>query len=132
MNHCSDGENPIIDKIRKDLDSTRFDRVHTRFAPEPNAYIHLGSAISVAMTYGAAEAFGGLYNLRFDDTNPEAEKAEYVDSTREDLRWLGYDWGDREFFASGYLEENPGAWPSLGSWPRIEAAEVAITALTLR
>ena len=91
--------------VEQDLASGRFDKVLTRFAPEPNAYLHLGHAISMSMTYGAAEETGGTYNLRFDDTNPETEKEEYVASIREDIRWLGYDWGDREFSASDYFEQ---------------------------
>ena len=91
--------------VEQDLASGRFDKVLTRFAPEPNAYLHLGHAISMSMTYGAAEEAGGRYNLRFDDTNPDTEREEYVASIREDARWLGYDWGDREFFASDYFEQ---------------------------
>jgi glutaminyl-tRNA synthetase len=98
-------ENHITKAIRDDLEHGRFETVHTRFAPEPNAYIHIGSAISGFMTYDSAEAFNGIYNLRFDDTNPNTEKSEFVDSIREDLRWLGYDWQDREFFASDYFDQ---------------------------
>ena len=97
--------NHIMRTIRDDLERKRFDRISTRFAPEPNAYIHIGSAISTFMTFGAAEAFGGTYNLRFDDTNPTTEKSEFVESIRYDLKWLGYDWRDREFFASDYFDQ---------------------------
>ncbi len=97
--------NHLTDAIDGDLATGRFDKVLTRFAPEPNAYLHLGHAISIFMTYGMAERYGGLYNLRFDDTNPSKEKAEYVQAIREDIRWLGYDWGEREFYASDYFEK---------------------------
>ena len=103
--HDDPKENVIGKAIREDLAVGRFETVHTRFAPEPNAYIHIGSAISAFMTYGAAAGFGGVYNLRFDDTNPDTEKSEFVDSIREDLRWLGYDWEDREYFASDYFAQ---------------------------
>jgi glutaminyl-tRNA synthetase len=103
--HNEAKENVIGRAIREDLALGRFDSVRTRFAPEPNAYIHIGSAISAFMTYGATVDFGGVYNLRFDDTNPDTEKSEFVDSIREDLRWLGYDWEDREYFASDYFDQ---------------------------
>ena len=80
-------------------------RVHTRFPPEPNGYLHIGHAKSICLNFGIAEEFGGLCNLRFDDTNPEKEDTEYVDSIKEDIRWLGFDWGDRLFFASDYFEQ---------------------------
>ena len=95
--------NPLVTSAGKDLANGRFDRVLTRFAPEPNAFIHLGSAISCAMTFGLAEELGGSYNLRFDDTNPESAKEEYADSIKADLRWLGYDWAS-ECYASDYFE----------------------------
>ena len=79
-------------------------RVHTRFPPEPNGYLHLGHAKSICLNFGVAREFGGLCNLRFDDTNPIKEDVEYVDSIREDVRWLGGDWGDREFYASNYFD----------------------------
>jgi glutaminyl-tRNA synthetase len=80
-------------------------KVHTRFPPEPNGYLHIGHAKSICLNFGLAAEYGGLCNLRFDDTNPETEETEYVDSIKEDVRWLGFDWQDREFYASGYLEE---------------------------
>ncbi len=80
-------------------------RVHTRFPPEPNGYLHIGHAKSICLNFGLAAEYGGLCNLRFDDTNPETEEAEYVGSIKEDVRWLGFDWQDREFYASGYYEE---------------------------
>jgi len=79
-------------------------RVHTRFPPEPNGYLHIGHAKSICLNFGIAQEYGGLCNLRFDDTNPSREEVEYVDSIREDVRWLGFDWDDREYFASDYFE----------------------------
>ena len=80
-------------------------RVHTRFPPEPNGYLHIGHAKSICLNFGVADEFGGLCNLRFDDTNPEKEGVEYVDSIQEDVRWLGFDWAGRMFYASDYFEE---------------------------
>jgi glutaminyl-tRNA synthetase len=80
-------------------------RVHTRFPPEPNGYLHIGHAKSICLNFGLAASAGGLTNLRFDDTNPETEEIEYVDSIKEDVRWLGFDWEDREFYASDYYEK---------------------------
>ncbi len=98
--------NFIEDIIEEDLRSGRFDgRVHTRFPPEPNGYLHIGHAKSICLNFGLAEKYGGLCNLRFDDTNPSKEDVEYVDSIREDVRWLGFDWGDREYYASDYFEQ---------------------------
>ncbi len=79
-------------------------RVHTRFPPEPNGYLHIGHAKSICLNYGLAEKYNGLYNLRFDDTNPLTEEVEYVESIKEDVRWLGYDWEDRLYYASDYFE----------------------------
>jgi len=79
-------------------------RVHTRFPPEPNGYLHIGHAKSICLNFGIAAEFGGLTNLRFDDTNPSKEDVEYVDSIRADVRWLGFDWDDREFYASDYFD----------------------------
>jgi len=80
-------------------------RVHTRFPPEPNGYLHIGHAKSICLNFGIAEKFGGKCNLRFDDTNPTKEEMEYVDSIKEDVRWLGFDWDDRLFFASDYFDK---------------------------
>jgi glutaminyl-tRNA synthetase len=80
-------------------------RVHTRFPPEPNGYLHIGHAKSICLNFGLASEFGGFCNLRFDDTNPSKEEVEYVDSIKEDVRWLGFDWGNREFYASDYFEQ---------------------------
>ena len=86
--------------------SGRFDqRVHTRFPPEPNGYLHIGHAKSICLNFGVAQQYGGLTNLRFDDTNPSKEDVEYVDSIREDVRWLGFSWDEREFYASDYFEQ---------------------------
>jgi glutaminyl-tRNA synthetase len=91
--------------IREDIRSGKNDgRVHTRFPPEPNGYLHIGHAKSICLNFGMAEEFGGKCNLRFDDTNPEKEEVEYVESIKENVRWLGFDWEDREFYASDYFE----------------------------
>ncbi len=78
-------------------------RVHTRFPPEPNGYLHIGHAKAICLDFGMAQKYGGKCNLRFDDTNPTKEDVEYVDSIKEDIRWLGFDWEDREFYASDYF-----------------------------
>lgn len=80
-------------------------RVHTRFPPEPNGYLHIGHAKAVYVDFGTAERFGGICNLRMDDTNPTKEDVEYVDAIMEDIRWMGYDWGDRFYYASDYFED---------------------------
>ena len=96
----------IRQEVKEDLRTNRFDgRVHTRFPPEPNGYLHIGHATSVCLNFGIAEDFGGLCNLRFDDTNPVGETTEYVESMKEDIRWLGFDWKNREFYASDYFEQ---------------------------
>lgn len=93
-------------KIMADNASGRFNgKVHTRFPPEPNGYLHLGHAKSICLNFGVAKEFNGLCNLRFDDTNPTKEDTVYVESIREDVRWLGGDWGDREFYASNYFDK---------------------------
>ena len=93
----------IREAIKSDLASGRFDRVHTRFPPEPNGYLHIGHAKGICISYGIAEEMGGQYNLRFDDTNPVKEEQEYVNAQIEDIHWLGFDWGDRLFYASDYF-----------------------------
>ncbi|MCE5309777.1 MAG: glutamine--tRNA ligase/YqeY domain fusion protein [Acidobacteriales bacterium] len=96
----------VRDIIREDLATNRFDgRVHTRFPPEPNGYLHIGHAKSICMNFGLAKEFGGKCNLRFDDTNPSKEETEYVESIIEDVRWLGFDWEDRLFYASDYFDQ---------------------------
>ena len=96
----------IRQAVQEDLRTNRFDgRVHTRFPPEPNGYLHIGHAKAICISFGVAEDFNGLCNLRFDDTNPTKENIEYVESQQEDIRWLGFDWEDREFYASDYFEQ---------------------------
>ena len=80
-------------------------RVVTRFPPEPNGYLHIGHAKAISLDFGVAQEFGGVCNLRFDDTNPVREDVEYVDSIKDDVRWLGFEWGDREYYASDYYEQ---------------------------
>ena len=92
--------------IEDDLKTNKYDgRVMTRFPPEPNGYLHIGHAKSICLNFGLAETYGGLCNLRFDDTNPTKEEVEYVESIKEDVRWLGFDWGDRLYYASDYFEQ---------------------------
>ncbi|HEY1341491.1 MAG TPA: glutamine--tRNA ligase, partial [Bryobacteraceae bacterium] len=98
--------NFIRDIMVEDLKTGKFQgRVHTRFPPEPNGYLHIGHAKSIWLNFGLAKEFGGKTNLRFDDTNPEKEEQEYVDSIMETVRWLGYDWEDRLFYASDYFPQ---------------------------
>ncbi|MBC7238991.1 MAG: glutamine--tRNA ligase, partial [Chloroflexi bacterium] len=91
--------------MREDLASGRFNRVQTRFPPEPNGYLHIGHAKAIWINFGIAQEFGGFCSLRFDDTNPAAEDVEYVEAQKEDIRWLGYDWGEHLYFASDYYEQ---------------------------
>ncbi|CAB1062266.1 Glutaminyl-tRNA synthetase (EC [Olavius sp. associated proteobacterium Delta 1] len=92
--------------IDEDLKAGKNDgRVHTRFPPEPNGYLHIGHAKSICLNFGLAEQYSGLCNLRYDDTDPSKEEIEYVDSIKKDVRWLGYDWEDREYYASNYFEQ---------------------------
>ncbi|GIV73623.1 glutamine--tRNA ligase/YqeY domain fusion protein [Caldilinea sp.] len=96
----------IREIVLRDVESGRYGgRVVTRFPPEPNGYLHIGHAKSIALNFGIAEEFGGVCHLRFDDTNPETEDMEYVEAIMRDVRWLGYDWGDKLFFASDYFEQ---------------------------
>jgi len=98
--------NFIRDIILEDLKTNKFGgQVHTRFPPEPNGYLHIGHAKSICLNFGLAAEFGGKTNLRFDDTNPSKEETEYVDSIIEDVRWLGFDWEDRLYYASDYFEQ---------------------------
>jgi glutaminyl-tRNA synthetase len=91
--------------IEEDIKVNKNDgRVHTRFPPEPNGYLHIGHAKSICLNFGLAREYKGLCNLRFDDTNPTKEDVEYVDSIKEDIQWLGFDWEDREYYASDYFE----------------------------
>jgi glutaminyl-tRNA synthetase len=95
----------VRDFIDEDLKNGRYDRVHTRFPPEPNGYLHIGHAKSICLNFGIAQDYNGLCNLRFDDTNPSKEEVEYVDSIQEDVRWLGFDWDDRLYYASDYFAQ---------------------------
>ncbi len=98
--------NFIRDTILDDLKTNKYGgRVHTRFPPEPNGYLHVGHAKSIHINFGLAKEFGGKCNLRFDDTNPSKEETEYVDSIIEDVRWLGGDWEGRMFYASDYFDQ---------------------------
>lgn len=98
--------NFIRDVVKKDVESgLHGGKVVTRFPPEPNGYLHIGHAYAICTTFGVAEEFGGKYNLRLDDTNPENEKTEYVEAIQDDVRWLGFDWEDRLFYASGYFDQ---------------------------
>ncbi len=101
---------PTLDFIRKiiteDVESGKHDgRVTTRFPPEPNGYLHIGHAKAICISYGIAEQFGGTYHLRFDDTNPIKEEQEYIDAIKEDIHWLGFDWGEHEYYASDYFDQ---------------------------
>ncbi|MFZ6021537.1 MAG: glutamine--tRNA ligase/YqeY domain fusion protein, partial [Chloroflexota bacterium] len=100
-----ESSNFILDAVKEDLESGRFNYVRTRFPPEPNGYLHIGHAKAICIDFETAQAFGGTTNLRFDDTNPVKEDVEYVEAIKEDIRWLGFDWGDREFYASDYFEQ---------------------------
>jgi len=109
-NRNAETESPGLDFIRtivaQDIQEGKHDgRVHTRFPPEPNGYLHIGHAKSISLNFGIAEEFDGLCNLRFDDTNPSKEEMEYVDSIKGDVRWLGFDWGEREYYASDYFDQ---------------------------
>src|SRR4030042_2228343 len=95
----------IKEIIDEDLRSGRCKSVRPRFPPEPNGYAHIGHAKSICLNFGLAKEYGGLCNIRFDDTNPETEEAEYVEAFKRDVRWLGVDWEDREYYASGYFEK---------------------------
>ena len=98
--------NFIYNIIDEDLKSGKHpEGIHTRFPPEPNGYLHIGHAKSICLNFGTAEKYAGLCNLRFDDTNPTKEDTEYVDSIQEDIKWLGFSWGDRRYYASDYFEK---------------------------
>ena len=98
--------NFIQNIIEKDLNTLKFDgRVHTRFPPEPNGYLHIGHAKSICLNFGLASKYSGKCNLRFDDTNPSKEEEEYVQSIMEDVRWLGFDWEDRVYYSSEYFSQ---------------------------
>ncbi|MCL2609960.1 MAG: glutamate--tRNA ligase family protein, partial [Treponema sp.] len=99
-----EGTDFISEFVREDLASGRFDHVHTRFPPEPNGWLHIGHCKAFIINFEMAKRFGGTCNLRFDDTNPEKEDLSYVEAIKRDIRWMGYDWEDREFYASDYYE----------------------------
>ena len=112
MSEKTPEKEPVVKKnfihqiIEEELKAGKNDgRVHTRFPPEPNGYLHIGHAKSICLNFGTAQKYDGLTNLRFDDTNPSKEETEYVESIKEDVRWLGFDWGDREFYASDYFDQ---------------------------
>jgi glutaminyl-tRNA synthetase len=93
----------IREIIEEDLQNGKHSTVCTRFPPEPNGYLHIGHAKPICLDFGVAKEYGGACNLRFDDSNPTKEKQEYIDAIKDDIRWLGYDWGDREYYASDYF-----------------------------
>src|SRR5438270_4733193 len=98
------GRDFIRDIVQADLDSGKHRQIVTRFPPEPNGYLHIGHAKSIALNFGIAQEFSGRCHLRFDDTNPTREQQEYIDSIQADVKWLGYDWGSNLFYASDYFE----------------------------
>lgn len=105
MDEAKKSLNFIEQMIEKDLKEGKHDSIVTRFPPEPNGYLHIGHAKSICLNFGLAEKYNGKCNLRFDDTNPEKEETEYVESIKENIKWLGFDWEDREYYASDYFEQ---------------------------
>ena len=106
MADMTTASNFIYNTIEEDKRAGKYpDGIHTRFPPEPNGYLHIGHAKSICLNFGTAEKYAGLCNLRFDDTNPVKEDVEYVDSIQEDIKWLGFSWGDRRYYASDYFEK---------------------------
>ncbi|MBV9262620.1 MAG: glutamine--tRNA ligase, partial [Pseudolabrys sp.] len=99
------GRDFIRDIVASDLAAKRHVGVVTRFPPEPNGYLHIGHAKSIALNFGIAQEFGGRCHLRFDDTNPVKEEQEYIDAIKRDVHWLGFDWGSNLFHASDYFEQ---------------------------
>jgi glutaminyl-tRNA synthetase len=99
------GRDFIRDIVAADRDAGRYQKIITRFPPEPNGYLHIGHAKSICLNFGIAQEFGGQCNLRFDDTNPVKEEQEYIDSIKADVHWLGFDWGDNLYYASDYFEQ---------------------------
>jgi len=105
-NNLSVSTNFIKEIMNQDIKDKRYDEtIHKRFHPEPNGYLHIGHAKSICLNFGLAEEYKGLCNLRFDDTNPEKEDVEYVESIIDDVKWLGFDWGDRLYYASDYFDQ---------------------------
>ncbi|HFD39991.1 MAG TPA: glutamine--tRNA ligase/YqeY domain fusion protein [Anaerolineae bacterium] len=105
MTDLDQAQDFIREAVAEDLRTGRFEYVRTRFPPEPNGYLHIGHAKAINIDFGIAQDFGGECNLRFDDTNPVKEETEYVEAIKRDIRWLGFDWGDREFYASDYFDQ---------------------------
>ncbi len=105
MEHETESRNFIEQIIDMDISEGHCREVHTRFPPEPNGYLHIGHAKSILLNYGLAKEYGGKFHLRFDDTNPTKEKVEFVESIKEDVKWLGADWEERLFFASDYFDQ---------------------------
>jgi len=103
MEREAESRNFIEQIIDKDIAEGSVAEICTRFPPEPNGYLHIGHAKSILLNSGLARQYGGKFNLRFDDTNPTKEKVEFVESIKEDVKWLGADWEDRLFFASDYF-----------------------------
>src|ERR1700726_5350390 len=99
------GRDFIRDIVQADLDAHKYRQVVTRFPPEPNGYLHIGHAKSIALNFGIAEEFGGRCHLRFGDTNPTKEEQEYIDAIERDVRWLGFDWGRHLYHASDYFQQ---------------------------
>ena len=97
--------NFIRDIIREDLKKGKWQKVVTRFPPEPNGYLHIGHAKAICIDFGMAAEHGGECHLRFDDTNPAKEEQEYIRAIQEDIKWLGFDWGDHLYYASDYFEQ---------------------------
>jgi len=104
MNNNREKTDFIRDIIRKDVEKSKI-KIHTRFPPEPNGYLHIGHAKAICLNFELADEFNGVCNLRFDDTNPSKEEPEYVESIKKDIRWLGFDWGQREHYTSDYFEK---------------------------
>src|SRR5512135_1651683 len=101
-----DRKNFLREIVEEDLRTGKHDgKVHTRFPPEPNGYLHIGHAKSICLNFGLARDYHGKCNLRFDDTNPTKEEVEYVDSIKRDVQWLGFDWEDRLYYASDYFDQ---------------------------
>ena len=105
METAASKTNFIWEAVEEDLRSGRYQSVHTRFPPEPNGYLHIGHCKALVADFLTAERFGGVTNLRFDDTNPAKEETEYVDGIMNDIRWLGFDWKGGLFFASEYYQQ---------------------------
>ena len=98
------GRDFIRDIVQADLDSKKHQGIVTRFPPEPNGYLHIGHAKSIALNFGIAQEFAGRCHLRFDDTNPTKEEQEFIDAIKRDVHWLGFDWGENLYHASDYFE----------------------------